>query len=254
MIERAESVERFFGEHAREYARSTSHSRGADLALLVEALGPKSTDIVLDVATGTGFTAIAIAPRVKHVTGIDSTEEMLVEARRLASIQGVTNIRFETGNALDLKFPEKFFDIVTTGRAAHHFQDVPRFLSEARRVLRTGGRLGVVDVSPPDGSEAFSNCIEKLRDSSHIQAFTPSKWESMVSAAGFNVQFTKVLAEPVTLEGWLYPVKQGGREEAKIREAWESSSQETRRLLRAHFDGGIRGWMKSRIILVASKK
>ena len=254
MKERRQSVERFFGEHAKEYARSPSHAQGSDLEVLLMALKPKKSEVALDMATGTGFTAVALAGLVGHVTGIDVTDEMLVQASRLAREQGRTNTRFELGDALKIGYPNSSFDIVTTRRATHHFEDVPRFLREAKRVLRPAGRLGIVDMSPPEGAEAFSNRIERLRDSSHVRAFAPSDWKSMVFRAGFHIQSAEVLGEPVSFERWLYPVEPAGREEAAIRRAWSSASPKVRHLLVARFEGGVvKGWTKSRIILVASK-
>ena len=246
-------VKRFFGAHAGSYARSQSHAHGSDLGALIEALKPKASDRALDVATGTGFTAVALAPRVNRVTGIDLTNEMLDEARKLARGEGIGNIGFEPGDAIAMKFADSSFDIVTTRRATHHFHDVPKFLREAYRVLGPGGRLGVVDMSPPEGAEVFSNKIEKLRDSSHVEAFTPGAWESMVSKAGFRILSTQILGEQVPFEKWLYPVEAGGREEKEIRKAWDTSGSEIRQLLQADFDGDVRRWTKSRIILVASK-
>jgi len=248
------SVEHFFGKHAEDYSKSRSHAQGSDLDALLKALEPKKAEVALDVATGTGFTAVALAGLVGHVTGIDVTDEMLVQAGRLARERGRTNIRFELGDALKIGYPNSSFDIVTTRRATHHFEDVPKFLHEAKRVLRPAGRLGIVDMSPPEGAEAFSNRIEILRDSSHVRAFTPSDWKSMVSRAGFRILSIEVLGEPISFEKWLYPVEPGGREEAPIRRAWGSASPRVRRLLDAHFEGGaIKGWTKSRIILAASK-
>jgi SAM-dependent methyltransferase len=248
------SVERFFGVHAADYSRSPSHARGADLAALLAALRPNGTELALDVATGTGFTAVALAKLTRQVTGIDVTDEMLGQARLLAKKEGATNASFELGDAMALKYADSSFDIVTTRRATHHFQDVPRFLQEARRVLRPRGRLGLVDMSPPSGAEAFSNRIEKLRDSSHAEAFTPEDWKSMVSQAKLLITSAEVLGEHVAFERWLYPVNPGGPEEKAIRAAWRSSPAKVRRLLSAEFEGGeIRGWTKSRVVLVASK-
>ena len=248
------SVERFFGKHAEEYSKSPSHAQGSDLDGLLKTLKPRRSEVALDVATGTGFTAVALAGLVGHVTGIDVTDEMLVQATRLAREQGRTNVRFELGDALKIGYPNSSFDIVTTRRATHHFQDVPKFLREAKRVLRPAGRLGIVDMSPPEGAETFSNRIERLRDSSHAKAFTPSDWKSMVSRAGFRILSAEVLGEPVSFERWLYPVEPGGREETAIRRTWSSASSKVRRLLEARFEGGVvKGWTKSRIILVASK-
>jgi ubiquinone/menaquinone biosynthesis C-methylase UbiE len=255
MSQKRGPVERFFGSHAQGYSKSQSHAHGTDLATLVGALGPKRTDLVLDVATGTGFTAVALAPLVRQVTGIDVTNEMLEEAKRLASSEGLTNITFELGDALDIKAADGSFDIMTTRRATHHFADVVRFLQEAKRVLKPGGRLGVVDMSPLEGTEAFSNRIEKLRDSSHVEAFTPSRWRSMVSEAGLELLSLQMLDEQVSFEKWLYPVGLGGPEEGSIRSAWANTGSGVRELLNAIFEeGAVRGWTKSRIVLVASKK
>ena len=246
-------AESFFGAHAEGYAKSQSHAHGKDLAMLMDALRPEPIELALDVATGTGFTAVALAPRVSHVTGIDVTAEMLEEARRLAYSEGVLNVSFELGDAQATKFADQTYDIVTTRRAAHHFQDVSKFLREAYRILRPKGRLGVVDMSPPEGAEVFCNQIERLRDSSHVEAFTPSAWKSMVADAGFQIRFSEVVGEHVTFERWLYPVELGGEVEAAARAAWRSAGQEPRRQLNADYSNDVRSWTKSRIVLVAVK-
>lgn len=249
-----DSVEKFFGEHAAEYSKSPSHAQGADLSALIEALSPKPDGEALDVATGTGFTAVALARRTRQVTGIDATEEMLEEAREFARKEGVRNVQFELGDALGLRFADSSFDLVTARRAAHHFADVPRFLLQARRVLKPAGLLGVVDMSPPAGAEVFANQIEKMRDSSHRRAFSVEEWRSMVSEAGFDLVSLKVLDETVSFEGWLYPVATGGEAERSVRGAWRSSSEEVRGLMRASFEGPeVSGWTKSRVVLAASK-
>jgi ubiquinone/menaquinone biosynthesis C-methylase UbiE len=254
LIDKKRSVERFFGRHAKDYSKSQSHAQGSDLAALITALRPKNTDVALDVATGTGFTAVSLAKLVKHIVAIDVTYEMLEQARRLAQSQDLKNVKFEIGDALKMRYADSSFDLVTTRRATHHFEDVPRFLKESRRVLKPAGRLGVVDMSPPKGAEAFSNRIEKLRDSSHIEAFTPEAWKSMVSHAGFHIESSQVLGEPVSFERWLYPVALGGNEEDSIRRAWAAAPTNANRLLHAQFQAGtITGWTKSRIILVAIK-
>lgn len=250
----ADSVKKFFGRHAADYSKSQSHAHGADLSTLMGALGLKPDSVVLDVATGTGFTAVALARRTKHVTGIDATEGMLDEARQLARTEGMTNIEFELGDALHLRYQDSLFDLVVTRRAAHHFADIPRFLHEANRVLKPSGLLGVVDMSPPSGAEAFVNQIERLRDSSHNRAFSTDAWKSMVLEAGFSLMTTETLDEVTSFEKWLYPVEMGGTVERNVRLAWRSSSEEIRLLMNATFDGPeVVGWSKSRMVLVASK-
>ncbi|MCL4518590.1 MAG: methyltransferase domain-containing protein [Thaumarchaeota archaeon] len=246
----------FFSKHAERYAKSESHAHGSDLAGLIELARPKATDVVLDVATGTGFTAMEFAPHVREVVGVDITEEMLEQARKLTAQRGIRNIRFERADACKvLPFADASFDIVSSRRAAHHFTDIPTFLKESRRVLRSKGRLCIVDMSPQEGGQAFANQIEKLRDSTHVRALTASEWRNEISEAGLHVVDLELLPDRVTLEKWLYPVSPGGKEESEIKSAWKRASKETLELFDAkkNNEGEIVDWIKTRIILVAER-
>jgi SAM-dependent methyltransferase len=72
--------------------------------------------------------------------------------------------------------------------AAHHFADVRASLAEAARVLSPGGRCIIVDsVSLEDAAlDTFWNCVEILRDASHVRNWRVSEWLSMLSDAGFS--------------------------------------------------------------------
>lgn len=124
--------------------------RAGDLA----ALSPGGRAI--DVATGTGDLALELAGRVApggEVVGVDFSERMLERARakadaRSAALGGV-RIRFETGNALALQFPDEQFDAATVGFGARNFSDLERGLSEMARVVRPGGRVVVLEITSP---------------------------------------------------------------------------------------------------------
>jgi ubiquinone/menaquinone biosynthesis C-methylase UbiE len=248
------SPREFFSVHAEDYAKSDSHAHGSDLSELVELLDPKPSEVALDVGAGTGFTTVEIARRVKRAVALDMTEEMLAQARKLAGEKGLANIMFEIGDAERLPFPDSSFSIVTTRRAAHHFSSVDDFLKETCRVLVNGGRVGIVDMSPPEGAQDFFNDLERLRDSSHTSALTPSEWRDKVKRAGLEVVMHKVLSEPRTIEQWLYPVKMGGREESMIRERLLKAPASVASLLRFTYDKGeITGFTKDRILLIAMK-
>jgi ubiquinone/menaquinone biosynthesis C-methylase UbiE len=109
---------------------------------LVERLGVKEGARVLDVGCGTGRLAQWIAERVGTngvVTGIDPLEERIHIARSRGSA-----VRFEVGQAEDLRaFEDSSFDIVCMSSVFHWVADKAKALSEVRRVLRPGGRLGL---------------------------------------------------------------------------------------------------------------
>jgi demethylmenaquinone methyltransferase/2-methoxy-6-polyprenyl-1,4-benzoquinol methylase len=112
--------------------------RAADLA----RVGPGSR--ALDVATGTGDLAIALARRGADVVGSDFSEGMLERAR--AKDAGV---RWEQANALALPYPDNAFDASTVGFGARNFSDLDRGLREMVRVVRPGGRVVVLEITTP---------------------------------------------------------------------------------------------------------
>jgi demethylmenaquinone methyltransferase / 2-methoxy-6-polyprenyl-1,4-benzoquinol methylase len=120
--------------------------RAADLA----AVGAGSS--ALDVATGTGDLALALAARVGpggEVIGTDFSERMLELARAKAVAAGLDRVRFEPGNALALPYEDDRFDAATVGFGARNFSDLDRGLREMARVVRPGGRVVVLEITTP---------------------------------------------------------------------------------------------------------
>ena len=179
-----------FSQNAEFYARSTVHAEGDTLDVLVEFAAPNGTEQALDIATGTGFTAFAIAPLVVHVTATDLTPLMLEKAQALAAERGLHNIDFRVAAAESLPFESELFDLVTCRIAPHHFQDVGQFLAETYRVLRPNGVFCMVDSVCPESERLieWQNCVEKLRDASHVWSYPPSQWHKLISQAGFTIE------------------------------------------------------------------
>ncbi len=101
---------------------------------------------VLDVATGRGavlFPAAACVGPRGRVVGIDLAEAMVSETAQELTSLGVPNAEVRHMDAEDLQFPDAVFDCVLCGFAIFFFAQPYRTLSEFRRVLKPGGRLGV---------------------------------------------------------------------------------------------------------------
>jgi SAM-dependent methyltransferase len=103
--------------------------------VLSEFLGPVSGLHVLDMATGTGRAALALAKRGAIVTGVDASREMLGVARARAAREGLP-IEFAEGDAHALAFPDRRFDAVVCLRMLMHVPDWRTALSELCRVSR----------------------------------------------------------------------------------------------------------------------
>jgi demethylmenaquinone methyltransferase/2-methoxy-6-polyprenyl-1,4-benzoquinol methylase len=103
-------------------------------------------DAVLDACCGTGDLAIACARAGGRVTGLDFSERMLERARRKAP-----DLEWVDGDLLALPFADESFDAATVGFGVRNVEDLDRALAELRRVLRPGGRLGILEITQPGG-------------------------------------------------------------------------------------------------------
>src|SRR5205823_2196120 len=103
-------------------------------------------DRVLDACCGTGDLAIASRRMGGQVTGLDFSEPMLERARRKAP-----ELEWARGDLLELPFGAAAFDAATVGFGVRNVDDLQRALSELRRVLRPGGRLGILEITRPQG-------------------------------------------------------------------------------------------------------
>jgi demethylmenaquinone methyltransferase / 2-methoxy-6-polyprenyl-1,4-benzoquinol methylase len=105
-----------------------------------------SGDRVLDVCCGTGDLAIAAKRAGGRVTGVDFSERMLERARAKSG-----EIEWVQGDALALPFADESFDAVTVGFGVRNLDDLELGLRELRRVLRAGGRVGILEITTPRG-------------------------------------------------------------------------------------------------------
>jgi ubiquinone/menaquinone biosynthesis C-methylase UbiE len=189
-----------FGAVADAYATSAYHATGPDLAALVQAAALRGTEHVLDLGCGAGHAALAMARGAAHVSAVDVTPSMVATATRLATERGVANVTVRVADAVELPFADAQFDLVTSRVAAHHFAEPRKALAEALRVLRPRGRLLLIDsVAPEDAAlDTFVNCVELLRDASHVRNWRPSEWITMLAEAGFD--------QPAILEHFALPL------------------------------------------------
>ena len=110
----------------------------------------KPGDDVLDAACGTGDLALAaLKAGAARVTGLDFSEAMLERARRKTA--GRPELEWVRGDLLALPFGAAVFDAATVGFGVRNVADLELALRELRRVLRPGGRLGILEITQPRG-------------------------------------------------------------------------------------------------------
>lgn len=116
---------------------------------------------VLDLATGTGITAIAARERGAHVTGVDLTPELVEVARNKARDAGFTDIDFREGDAENLPFADASFDVVLSTCGHMFAPDQDRVASELARVTRPGGRVVFLAWTPEGGLGSWFRITNK---------------------------------------------------------------------------------------------
>lgn len=223
-----------FDKQAQNYNEQWASWSDETLRVVLSLAAPQPSWRVLDVATGTGFTALAFAPYVAHVTGADISPGMLQEAEKRTRATGVTNADWVEAPAESLPFADAAFDLVTVRIAPHHFVDVPAFLRETRRVLVPGGVFVLADTTVPDGDEETSewqNRVERERDPSHKANLSPLTWRGLCESAGFTVTDLDSSGGGIgiELEAWLQTAGCTGERAEGVRQLFADAPPSARR-------------------------
>lgn len=112
---------------------------------LVEALAVDERDTVLDLACGTGDFALLARERGARAVGVDFAAAMLAAARARCP----ADVALARGDAMRLPLAGGAFSVAVSGFALRNFTAIPPVLAELARVLRAGGRLGLLEVDEP---------------------------------------------------------------------------------------------------------
>jgi ubiquinone/menaquinone biosynthesis C-methylase UbiE len=155
----------------------------------------------LDVGTGAGALALALAPLVREVVGIDFVPEILEEARKRAT----ENAEFLEADAEKLPFPPSSFDLVATARTLHHVPRPEVVLSEMTRVLRPGREMLVVDqLAPVDPLLAIElNRFEQARDPSTTRILADVDLRTLFDTNNLVLRRSETVVEERDLESYL---------------------------------------------------
>ncbi|WP_035432224.1 class I SAM-dependent methyltransferase [Bacillus sp. UNC322MFChir4.1] len=193
-----------FGQNAAKYVMSKIHADGKDLRSLIEFVQGEKNERLLDIATGGGHVANALAHLFQDIVAFDLTENMLKKAEQFIRSNGHSNVSFVQGNAEKLPFPNESFDTITCRIAAHHFTNVKQFVAEVQRTLEREGFFFLVDNVAPELEEYddFYNFVEKKRDPSHYRAYKKTEWISLLEHNGLQVQSYITFDKEFNFDWW----------------------------------------------------
>jgi SAM-dependent methyltransferase len=161
-------------------------------------------ETVIDVACGTGALSVALAGHVRHVTGIDLSEDMIVTARRMVQRKGISNVTFELLDATCLScYDDHIFDVAVASMAMHQFKPevAVKVLAEMGRIAK---RVIIADYNcpmTPGPAAALAWGIERAAKGDHYRNFRKymagGGIRSLANTAGLSMTSNEVRGEGV---------------------------------------------------------
>jgi ubiquinone/menaquinone biosynthesis C-methylase UbiE/DNA-binding transcriptional ArsR family regulator len=142
---RNDRMRAYFDEMAGKFGRQYVPGRSwKGLAEVLLRLMPRMT--IADLGAGEGTFSQLLAQRAENVIAVDNSEKMVEYGRMMAAKNGVVNIEYRQGDLEDLPIESESVDLAFFSQALHHAQHPEKAMSEARRILRPGGRVAVLDL------------------------------------------------------------------------------------------------------------
>jgi ubiquinone/menaquinone biosynthesis C-methylase UbiE len=180
--------------------------RVADAELLARLVSAGPNDRAVDLACGPGTLALRFARHVRWVCGLDLTPAILTRTRKNAIKDGLANLVCVLGDAQALPFGDGSLDIAVTSYSLHHISDPAKVLREMARIVKPGGRVGVLDIVVPQDPKIreLNHRIEYIRDHSHARSLARSDFDRIFGAAGLRIVATEVHGHPRTFENWMH--------------------------------------------------
>lgn len=194
-------AENRFARTAERVAALQDERAGVFGAQVESFVLPTGDEYALDVGCGAGALALALAPHVGAVVGIDPVPELLALARERAP----ANATFLEGDGTALAFDDASFDLTGTVRTLHHIARPEVVLAEMTRVTRPRGHLLVVDqLAPIDPLEAIAvDRFERARDPSHTRLLPEIDLRQLFEANELVLLRSSRASEPRPLDRYL---------------------------------------------------
>jgi ubiquinone/menaquinone biosynthesis C-methylase UbiE len=210
-------------------------TRGVEAAKLAQMVRAAKSDTLIDIACGAGTLALRFAPQVGWACGVDLTPAILGRAKQSAANEKLANLDFTLADAHRLPFADASLDIAITSYALHHMPDARKALSEMARVVRRGGRVGVIDIFVSEDPEAaeINTRIERARDASHTRALRRGEFDEVFRANGLRVIGAQIQENTRRFDHWLHVA------------GWhpgDAPYEETRRLMESTLENDLAGF------------
>lgn len=228
-----------FTKQAIPFAKKSSRYIDETFEKILSVVEVDRKDTVLDVACGTGSISIEFARLCRHVTGIDITPAMIEQAKALQKENILSNLKWDIGNvSKQLPYPSNSFSIVVTRFSFHHLLKPLSVLIEMKRVCTVGGQIIVIDSTPSLNKAEMYNHMEKLRDPSHVKAFTTCELEDLFERARIPIVRKGSYELKIELEDQLQTSFPDPENIIKIRQLFIEDTKIDFLGVQSYYDGG----------------
>lgn len=194
------------------------------LRSLVQLAQPDANDRVLDAATGMGAVALAFAPHVRSVLGIDLSPGMLEHAETARSEQQAQNVHFRLGEIGALPLDPQSFNIIICHDLLHYVTDAGALFGHFRSLLAPGGKLLLDELIGSDDpvKRATQNAIELRRNPAITEMLSAGEIKRRLAAAGFKVIHAERCSSNRELGEWLAQAAADEAARAAVRKMLEA--------------------------------
>jgi ubiquinone/menaquinone biosynthesis C-methylase UbiE len=193
--QRKQFIQKTFNIVAHDYGQGASRFFHLSGEIMVELLGLNGDESVLDVASGTGATALPLAKNLPQgqVTAVDFSSGMLKQAGRSAKEQGLSNLIFHTHDMTQLPFDYHSFDHATCAFGLFFVDDMSEALKHITMTVKPGGKVLISGFCGDSFQPMAKLCLDRLR-SYGLEIPQQIGWQRMSE--------TKQLQEIFTLAGF----------------------------------------------------
>lgn len=158
---------------------------------------PERIGHLLDIGTGTGALLERVASRVEAAIGIDASRSMLALARTRLAKPWLGHCAVRLGDMYRLPLPDAAFDVVVMQMVLHYAEDLDGALAEARRVLKQGGRLVIVDLAKHYDEASFHRLAHRW------SGFTDTVMIHLLARMGLSIHRAETVLGPLDVRIWI---------------------------------------------------
>ena len=228
----ADKDRQYWDDRSRDFSKLEWASRQGYVETLVQAGDLSADDVALDVGTGTGIIARAVAPLVARVVGIDISAEMI----KVSQASAAPNCECEIGDVRDLRFPTGHFSRAFARMVFHGLIDSgDAAAKECCRVLRPGGKFVLSEGIPPSPvAEPWYTEMFRLKE--ERLTFSAELLEGLLRRAGFAGVQTYIHVSPqVSIANWIENGDLSADQRQKLMQVHLEMPDEVRQVYNATF-------------------